>query len=66
MKGYQPEYCMSAPDGVEKSLAQQLDMIMNSGNLANLSNNISALGLPNLAGSTGLGGVGLGDSLFQN
>ena len=66
MKGYQPENGMSAPDGVEKSLAQQLDMIMNSGNLANLSNNISALGLPGLAGSTGLGGVGLGDSLYQN
>ena len=38
----------------QDSLAEQLHMIMNSGNLANLSNNISSLGLPTLnqSGST--------------
>jgi hypothetical protein len=35
------------PDPLKQdSLAEQIQMIMNSGNLANLTNNINSLGLP--------------------
>jgi hypothetical protein len=64
MKNPSAEFNVAGPDGGHSmsnqlgggnSLAQQLEMIMNSGNLANLSSNISALGLPNLTPGLAIG-----------